>query len=411
MKKTSTFFLVTLLLIFFTFGAFFCLYGTLASPMMEFFQVGTFEQGLITSLNCAGGAAIAVLIALLGDRFNKVYGVAAGIGLLVLGCGIVLAVPSFGWMLPIVFLCGVGTSLIDSMGNSLVIAYMPEKKNTFVPMLHSSHAIGTMVGPMLFPVLMDAAQPETFKVDFLAVAIAGVAALVLFLLAARLFLKSQPLLPMEKQPKARERGGFGIVFRSKYAWILVIVSICYFFFCWGKNSWLKYFFEREGGMSFAVSGIMLSAFFTGTLAVRLIGPFLLKFMRPSVMMGICMLAAPLFLVLAVCIAPASPVLIGAICAVSGFFNGMGGVTPYLIAGEYFPKQLGSASAIPQFANNAAGLLVPPLLGALAAWAGLRMPLLLAAGVGCLGAVIALVGFRKTPQEIEKREAAQDAVEI
>ena len=117
----------------FHFWRFFCLYGTLASPMMEFFQVGTFEQGLITSLNCAGGAAIAVLIALLGDRFNKVYGVAAGIGLLVLGCGIVLAVPSFGWMLPIVFLCGVGTSLIDSMGNSLVIAYMPEKKNTFVP--------------------------------------------------------------------------------------------------------------------------------------------------------------------------------------------------------------------------------------------------------------------------------------
>ena len=160
----------------------------------------------------------------------------------------VLAVPSFGWMLPIVFLCGVGTSLIDSMGNSLVIAYMPEKKNTFVPMLHSSHAIGTMVGPMLFPVLMDAAQPETFKVDFLAVAIAGVAALVLFLLAARSFLKSQPPLPMEKQPKARDRGGFGIVFSSKYAWILVIVSICYFFFCWGKNSWLKYFFEREGEM-------------------------------------------------------------------------------------------------------------------------------------------------------------------
>lgn len=88
MKKTSTFFLVTLLLIFFTFGAFFCLYGTLASPMMEFFQVGTFEQGVITSLNCAGGAAIAVLIALLGERFNKVYGVAAGIGLLVWAVGL-----------------------------------------------------------------------------------------------------------------------------------------------------------------------------------------------------------------------------------------------------------------------------------------------------------------------------------
>lgn len=160
---------------------------------------------------------------------------------------------------------GVGTALIDSMGNSLVIAYMPEKKNTFVPMLHSSHAIGTMVGPMLFPVLMDATRPETFKVDFLAVEIVGAAALVLFLLSARSFLKRQSSLPMEKQPKAKERGGFGAVFRSKYAWILVIVSICYFFFCWGKNSWLKYFFEREGGMSFAVSGIMLSAFFTGTL--------------------------------------------------------------------------------------------------------------------------------------------------
>ena len=48
---------------------------------------------------------------------------------------------------------------------------------------------------MLFPVLMDAAQPETFKVDFLAVAIAGVAALVLFLLAARSFLKASRLCP------------------------------------------------------------------------------------------------------------------------------------------------------------------------------------------------------------------------
>ncbi|MBC8537498.1 MFS transporter [Christensenellaceae bacterium NSJ-63] len=393
MKKTSRFYFGALLVAFLTYGLFSCVHGTLATAMMSYFGTSTTDQGLISTIQYAGGLTMALIIFFFGERFNKVHAVTISLSVLALSCIAIFFAPTFGVMLCIIFFCGTGTTTLDSMGNSLLPLLYPERKHIYVPMLHSIHSTGAMVTPLLLPLLVNMEQPGTFRNGYLAIGIVGAVGILLCLLLGRSVNREKWDAVQVKNPKTVHPLK---IFKSSRAWLLLAISFCQFTFNLATNSWLKYYFEHNAGVSFQLSGVVLTAFAAGALVMRFVSPCFLGKLRSTTVFALASIFAGSFMIAAILATGASVTILAILCGLAGFFNGVNGIAIYLIANEYFPTRMATASAIPMFALSIAGLTVPVVMGAISSVTGLMLPLLAASGVAILGAVVALAGFKKVP---------------
>lgn len=371
-------------------AAYLNIYGPDAPLIMNHYGLDAGGQGLLMTLQSLGGSVAAIYIGLHGERFNKIHAVTAGCLVLGLGCVLMSLAPPYAVLGCIAAIAGFGFTIVDINVNGVIADVYTDRKETLISIGHAFYGVGAMLAPSMVAFIVSERAPSTFTIPFLLI---GVLSLVVFAFAA---FSGRPLVQLSpykdmRTMRARVRNGAGEVFRTRFAWMLLLAGFLYFTFQMGVASWLPSW-GIEAGMSFEAASFLTSGFFAGQLAMGFASALILRKVKAGDLFGISGLAGA-GLMAAALFAGASavtPVLVAA----SGFFQGSGVITLIVVLTDAFPERTASASSIQVISANTAAVTAPLWIGNMADSVGYGVPLLISCGFFAIGCIVMLVQTAK-----------------
>ena len=313
------------------YGMYYNSFGANAEVTMAYLGIDEVRNGAIMSVQSVGCLAVAVFLGLFGERLNKILALAVGLGLLgaaglCIGLMPWLAGGSYALMLGFSLVAGLGFISIDLLTNSVVADVFQGNKNRVLPYVHAFYGGGAMLAPVFVTALVSPERPESFALPYLIIGMAALAA------AAALAVTG-----------VRIRGGMNLSFQT------------------GLTTWLPRYCSEVRDIGFTASGLMVTAYFTGALVMRLLSPLayaklgVRRFYRGSLLTSAVLYV--LFLLLPMPYWAAAGVI-----GVMGLLQGATVPTLVIICCDAFPERTASASSIIVFGVSLASLVSPVLMG-------------------------------------------------
>ncbi|MEA4852925.1 MAG: MFS transporter [Christensenella sp.] len=367
------------------------LFGADATVMMGFYQINSAQQGFILTMQSVGGFICSVFLALMGERFNKIYVVA--LGTLIMGASSVLIgfAPSYVILVVLVTIAGIGFTGVDIMVNGVITEVYPHKKSTLLPITHAFYGLGAMVGPLFVTLMVNPKIMNTFRIPFLWIGLAACVIFLLYVIAGKKVMRETPYAHMEEMKK-RATENPAEIFKTKEAWILLVICVFQFIYQFGMSSWLPTYCIEVRGMPFDTAGLVLTGFFAGALIMRFLSPFFLRKMSAAAVFSGFSIASAVSMIIAFSV-PYNPVMI-VLVVIAGFFQGANAVTLVMMCCAVFPKRTASASAIQVFAVNIGIMISPLVIGKMAQTTGFALPLYLAAALMVVPIVLTRIMMKK-----------------
>ena len=141
---------------FFVYALYYNVFGTNASSMMSFFNIDSAKQGFILSIQAIGGIIVSLVLAVLGERFNKLKVLWRGLFVLAIASAALGSIPlyvpeSHGYVLALFFVvfAGIGFTMIDIMMNASIPEVFKKENDVVFPLVHASYSVGSMVSPLM----------------------------------------------------------------------------------------------------------------------------------------------------------------------------------------------------------------------------------------------------------------------
>lgn len=349
------------------YAMFYNVLGSNATVMMEFFHITESQQGFITAIQSVGILVATIFLGLFGERFNKLYGITFGLLLLTLGCMVIgLSSPlgggiTYNTLLVLVLIAGAGFTFIDIMVNGTLTENF-KNKSTLVPIVHGFHGIGAMIAPVLVTAVVNPEIVSTFSVPFLIIGIATAVVFLIYIFTGKKVTASTVYADMSVIKK-RAVANPAEIFRTKEAWILIVAGITYFAFQVGIGAWLPTFCSQELGMSYQLSGQMVTLFWAGSLVMRFVSPIFLKKVRTKNLYVICMLVSCATMAAALFVNNTAAMMV--LVTISGFMQGVQATMIILIGSSLFPTRTASMSSIIPLSIGIASLVFPYIMGLMA----------------------------------------------
>lgn len=370
-EKITRTFTIFLLATFISYALYVVLFGTLSTTMMDYYGIGTSAQGVFTMVGSIGGIAAALFCALLGERFFKPRVVAFGILILGIATTLVGIAPPYLIVCVCALFAGVGYTVIDVMGQATVTEYFPDKTKTLLPMVQIFFGAGTMAGPVMMAAMLVPGVSRSFVTPFLFVGILSLAITLVYTLSLK---KNMPALAKVDlsaiAEKARENPAE--IFKSPKSWVILLGCGLFSCFTTTMAAWYPAFFSTCRGVDVDTAALMLTLYYVGTLAMRLLGPLIFRKISPqrvyvvfSILSIVCMAGA-----VNIASLPVSMVL----TTLGGAFCALNVVSIIMISTAIFPTRKASATSLAVFAFNIGGLTAPIAVGILAETVGLLVPL-------------------------------------
>ena len=353
--------------------------------------IGYTRAGLFFTMLSLGSLVGTFLGGVASDRLPRKL-LFAGIALLMaLGLAGAMLVPSYGWVLAVIFLFSLFGSPAGVVGQSIMLDMFPERRAQLLSLQTMFSAVGSLAAPWLVYASVPDPQPWRWRWSF-ALAAGLAVALFLGILLAR--------LPAGRQA-ARPPGALRRVLASPR----VLWSAALIFFGvapdLGFSFWLAEHFHTELGVGRRPSSAVPSVYLVGMIAGRWLASRLVK-TRPAqgpaaqpgavggrparslVQGGLALSMASLAVFLA------APWIGVKLAAIAAYGLGSAPIFPMLMANGtgQFPDCPGVVSGVLFAAVSLGGMVFPILLGAAGAAVGIRGAYLIVGGVlaGLLAAV-------------------------
>jgi len=361
---------------YFVYASYFNGFGANATVMMDFYQITAARQGLVFTTQAFGALVVLVYFALYGERYNKINVYLIGMTLYSIAAFLIGLTPSsFGVLITLAVIAGVGYSAGDVMLNGMVPELFPKYKTTLIPLLHAFFGAGAMVTPLLITAIVNPDIPITFGRPFMIFGGLSFICVLILIPVSRKLISETPYVNLSLANKQKVDKPFEMV-RSANAWLVLAASFLYFSFQVGLMSWLPTF-SRYLGMDFDSSGAMITAFFAGSLIMRFCSPLILKFFKPKHIYIVLTLIA--------CVLVAAALILGGsamavLLAVGGFMQGACVSLLVLMSIDAFPTKSAFASSLVFIASTLASMTSPLWIGAVAEVIGFQIPLLIACGL-------------------------------
>ena len=352
---------------FLVYAIYFNCFGTNAETAMTFLKIDESGLGVIMTAQSVGGVIMTVLLGLFGERINKIYGVAAGLGLMGAGAVLIGLIPIFceegqgyGLLLIFSFLAGLGALTVDLLMNGVITDLYPEKKNTLLPYVHAFYGMGAMAAPMFVTMLASPDRPTSFGQPYFAVGIIALCITGLLCISGR---KYTPETPYRDMTDWRERvtENPAEVFRDKRAWFYLLCCFLYLCFQSGLTAWLPQFCMHELGFAYHDSAMLATLYFLGALAMRLLAPVIFRRITVKNFYVITISASAVLLALFLVWHPelwAARILIAAI----GFLQGASVPALVILCSDAFPGRSASASSVIVLGVSLAAMAAPSVMG-------------------------------------------------
>ncbi|MBW1973535.1 MAG: MFS transporter [Deltaproteobacteria bacterium] len=240
-------------------GLFFAFVGTSLPSMRSFFKINIKDAGLMTATVQLGFALTCFLGGILSDIFSKDKVLMIGSFFLALG-GFFLGINNiFYFNLFILGVMGIGSGLILSGSNALVVELFPQKRGAILNLLHIFFAIGSFLGPLFmgYIISLKYSWQNGYR------ALGGVALFIfLFFIFTRIAKRSQDL-----KIKVSEIRG---LIKEKDFLFLILINFLSIGIQFAIMFMIVTFLKEARGFSIASSSIVLSSFFILLAIGRLI---------------------------------------------------------------------------------------------------------------------------------------------
>ena len=367
--------------------------GSLAPVTMEFYGINAAQQGFILTMQSVGGLCAALFIALKGEKYNKTNAIAFGLLIICLMTSAIGFAPAYGALLALVAVLGVGVVFIDIMMNGAITDVYPKQKNTVLPLVHAFFSAGAMLTPVFVSVTSSPEDPGSFSRPFRIIGVVAAAVFILYLLSGKRIAAETPYRNMEAMKKRADENPAEI-FKTGRAWLFFVIGVLYFTFQFGTTMWLPTYAIRNAGVDFGTAGMMLTAFFAGSLPMRFLGPLFLRRMSPRVLFSVFGWAAAALMTGALFAGNVPLMLL--LVAASGFMQGSSVASFILMCNDTFPGRSASASSLFSLAAGTATLTAPVWMGAMSEYLGFLVPMVLICVCMFLSAGMAFVQLRRKP---------------
>ncbi|MCU1223752.1 MAG: L-fucose transporter [Edaphobacter sp.] len=391
------FVLVTVL--FFLWGMSNNLTDILVQQFRKSFELSQFGAQLVQTANFFGYFCMAIPAALLMRRWGYKAGMVTG--LVIFGTGMVLFWPAavsgqYGLFLAALFTVGCGASILETAANPFIAQFgHPATSEQRLNFSQSFNPPGTIIGVLIGTFFIfsgvepDAAQIEAMKVagtyqgylhgEIMRVVPTYLTFGAVVLLCAVILSRTKfPVMQEEHEGAGEDHGSFGELLRMPAIWIAVAANFCNVGAQISSWSSLIPYMKQYTPVSERAAALYL----LGTLIALAVGRFistpLMRFIRPSLMLGVYGVLNALLMLVAV----VKPGLVGAWAVVaSGFFLSIMFPTIFALGLKGLGRntKIGGSLLVMAIVG---GAIFPPILGLIAKHTGSL----------ALGYVVPLVGF-------------------
>jgi FHS family L-fucose permease-like MFS transporter len=373
-----------LAILFFMWGFCTVLNDTLVPHLKAVFQMDYFQAALIQFVFFGAYFVLAIPAAWLIERAGYKYAIVVGLAIMGIGCLIFLpasAAPSYELFLTALFVLAGGITILQVAANPYVAVLGPERlASSRLNLTQALNSFGTFIGPYLGSVFIlsrskvgtAAAGTVVSLQDRLADARAVqtpylIIAIVLFAIAVAFSILKLPAI--STQPRTAEEKQ-DTIFRHR----LLVLGIGAIFVYVGAEvaigSFLVNYITQPqiSQMTVAEAGKYVSFYWGGAMVGRLIGAFLMQFIRPSRILAFNALAAIALIVLS--LTTRGTTAMWAILAV-GLCNSIMFPTIFTLGIRGLGPLTGRGSGALIMAI-VGGAIIPPLMGQIADMAGLAL---------------------------------------
>jgi predicted MFS family arabinose efflux permease len=347
------------------------------------------QAGSFLSVYYVGPVAMSFFAGMLADRWGTAKTLVLGQALIAGGLLAASAAGSYGLLLLLLGVAGVGYGTLNPASTTAAMSWFPpHRRATVVGLKQVGLPAGGMLGAALMPVL---ALRVGWRWAIVAAALAIAACAVL---SATVYRDPPGEAP---QRRAGARGAAGEVLRSRDLWLVALATLV---FAGMQTVWMAFlslYLQEQVGLALIVAsgylalaqgGGVLGRIAFGVLSDRAFGG---RRRAPLVLAGcgsaVCSVAIAF-------VGPgAGPLLLTPLALVFGFFGiGWNGVQHTLMAELAGPRSAGTAVGLGLAISSAGVMLGPPVFGACVTAAGgyrgpwIGLALVMLAGLGLLGLV-------------------------
>ncbi|HEY6374068.1 MAG TPA: L-fucose:H+ symporter permease [Edaphobacter sp.] len=404
------FVLVTVL--FFLWGMSNNLTDILVQQFKKSFELSQFSAQLVQTANFFGYFCMAIPAALLMRRWGYKAGMVTG--LLLFGSGMVLFWPAavsgqYSMFLIALFTVGSGASILETAANPFIAQFGdPVTSEQRLNFSQSFNPPGTITGVLIGTFfIFSGVEPNTAQIEAMKVAgtykaylhteimrvvptyltFGAVVLICAFILSRTKF----PVIQSEHEGAGEDHGSFGELLKIPAIWIAVAANFCNVGAQISSWSSLIPYMKQYTAVSERTAALYLLSTLIALAAGRFVSTPLMRFIRPSVMLGVYGVMNALLMLVTVL----KPGLIGAWAVVaSGFFLSIMFPTIFALGLKGLGRNTKIAGSLLVMAI-VGGAIFPPVLGLIARQTGSLALGYVVPLVGFVG--VALYGFYQTTQ--------------
>ncbi|MFG2841213.1 MFS transporter [Streptomyces zaomyceticus] len=360
------------------------------------FDLDRTQQGLVVSAFFLAYALCQIPGGLLADRFG---GRRVTLWAL-LTWSVFTALTGFAWsfavLLALRFAFGAAEGIFPPAAMKVLVERTrPEERMSANGTVMSSNALAAVITPLAVAPLVAAFG---WRSAFWSTAALGVLAL----LAVRLWLPAPP--PRTDGAAETARPALGAVLRKGVLWRFALMMFGYNTIVWGLNTWVPSYLSEERGVSLTSAGALVAVPALGAALATVVGGRISDRLgghhRTVIVPGMAVAAVALLLM------ANAPTVTGFVVfgTVAVFAASLAYMPIFAVPlAGLAPAYVGVGSAVVIFGGQVAGMVAPPVMGALADAFSFQV----AFGFLVLGAVVAAVMACLTPQDAAAFRAAAD----
>ncbi len=390
-RTSRTYLMITACAGTFAFGTLVVFLGSTLPELQAKLNFGMEKSGTLFSLLFLPQVPMAIFAGPIIDRFGKKPVLVTGSLLATIVLAAIGFAPNYATLAGLIVILGLGASCINSGANTLVPDLYPENPSSALNIASASFSLGT-VGVPLITLLAERFSLSTA-----------------LLLVAALNLVPGLLGLTQSFPAGLSRSGLdwrviGRALVNPAIMLLALVFMLYSSLEVSTGGWMRNYLEQAFSVSPSDSKKILAVFFALMMVGRLIGAWVTKRMRGSLLILACAFGAIGGLVLlalswSVPVAIAAAVICG-LCYAPIFPTAAG------IASTYFPEIFGTIFGVLMACAFVGNITLPAAIGFVARNAPVRTGIWLIAGSALLLFIVQAIFVRR-----ERGHAAEIAVTV
>ncbi len=328
--------------------------GPLVTVFIERFNISLSDNGLITFFQGIGGIICVFAGIFFADRFKKSAIINASFAVYCASLIALFFTDSYFLLLVLFFSIGGSTRILEAIFNAYITDIQKEKRRFHLSMLHVFLGIGALAGPMLSTLFID----SDIRINnlFLYLGILCVILLSAFVIVHKGVKENGNRINKKSVSVSN------VLFKNK-ALVFFLPSFLYVGYAIASSIWMPAYMTRELRADAFLSGFSVSSLWIGVIAGRLLCSFLFAKQNVKYFILLCGISGGVIITIAVIINTPAAYIIGYI--LSGMTVGPAVPLTVMIAGDIFPDNTGSTSAIIGLGATTGVMVIPWLIGLIA----------------------------------------------